>query len=456
MPRKSAKKLLEEQEITHDARRAELAAEYDDRKNVAQSLGADRYPLFRRTQRTKEEFVNQGLEKWDAARSVPVAGKFRDDDKVKLTFQQRFIDYLRTCFPNIFEQLTELVPYFNRFFGDNKEAYDCIFNWDRIELFDANESLNTYLYTQIKAVLKAYNISSHVIDVGPDEALDFNYDFKWGQYRLLFEFLDRSLLPENKKGPRDIDYAVKILAKNIALSNGLNLSHKTDETNILKEISEIIIQNYISSDKVHYFIKETRRSLRQSFEKISTNELDIDSFIKLHLGLLRWAETYGLEKDWILRYAYFFISKFGSDPDIDIQKINTPYINRRSLMTDRFVFKFDGWFPGDETREDYEKRLRTEFESSLEQFFQFSGKQLKLDRVRKTTKPLKYDCVKWDVYAVILRWNAEKVLEKFFREIAANKTKNEICSIAYENKLKVIRSEFNRLSEYQLPVPRNF
>lgn len=124
-------------------------------------------------------------------------------------------------------------------------------------------------------------------------------------------------------------------------------------------------------------------------------------------------------------------------------------------MTNRFVFKFDGWFPGDETRQDYENRLRTEFESSLEQFFQLSGKQLKLDGAKKTTKPLKYDVVRWNVYGVLRKWDGEQILEKFFPEIAANRTKNEISAIAYENKLRVLKKEIRRMSEFELPVPRN-
>jgi hypothetical protein len=61
--------------------------------------------------------------------------------------------------------------------------------------------------------------------------------------------------------------------------------------------------------------------------------------------------------------------------------------------------------------------------------------------------------VKWNAYAVIRKRNAVQILDKFFPEFAVEKTKSEVTALAYENKIKVLKREINRLAEYDLPVP---
>jgi hypothetical protein len=459
MPRKkSVKKILEEREIAREIRKKELEAEYDEQENIARNHGAESLRLFQKLKPTKKWYIDRGLEKWDDEEPVIVMGRFQDNIKALSTFQQRFIDCVRTCFPSVIEDLKEFVPFFDRFFGENRNVYDRIFDWNGIELWNANDGLETCINTEIRKFLETRKIFTPLIYLSPYSIENLGDDFRLGQYRLLFEFLDLSIQRENvlKKSDIDADAAFEFLRKNIEFSSAQALPPNNDHELFLDEVGKILVQKYINSPVFPEFVDKAKRSLKQSFQNISPDaELDIDSFIKLHLGILRWAEKYNLEKDWILKYAYFFLSKFSIDPNLDIQKVKTPSLSQRSLMTNRFAFKFDGWFPGDETRQDYENRLRTEFESSLEQFFQLSGKQLKLDSVKKTTKPLKYDVVRWNVYGVLRKWGGEQILEKFFPEIAANRTKNEISAIAYENKLKVLRKEIRRMSEFELPVPRN-
>jgi len=459
MPRnKSVRKVVEERDIAREIRKKELAAEYDEQENTARSHGAEWLRLFRQLKPTREWFIDRGLEKWDEEQPVIVMGRFQDNTKALSTFQQRFMDCVRICFPDVIEELKELLPYFERFFGENRKAYDGIFERNGIDLWSVNEELETFLYIGTRKFLESRKIFTPLIYLSSTRIENLGDDFRLGQYRLLFEFLDLSIQRENviKKSDIDADTAFEFLRKNIEFSSAQTLPPNNDHELFPDEVGQILVQKYINSSAYPYFVDKARRSLKQSFQNISPDaELDVDSFIKLHLRLLRWAEKYDLEKDWILKYAYFFLSKFSIDPNLDIQKVKTPYLSQRSLMTNRFVFKFDGWFPGDETRQDYENRLRTEFESSLKQFFQLSGRQLKLDRLKKTTKPLKYEVVRWNVYGVLRKWGGEQILEKFFPEIAANRTKNEISAIAYENKLKVLRKEIRRMSEFELPVPRN-
>lgn len=94
-------------------------------------------------------------------------------------------------------------------------------------------------------------------------------------------------------------------------------------------------------------------------------------------------------------------------------------------------------------------------ENSVENFFQFWGGQLKLEKRRKITKPTSYEVVAWNAQAAIKRWNAEQILANFFPDIAAQRTLNEASFLTYENKVKYIKSEMKRLSEYNLPVPNN-
>jgi len=459
MPRnKSVRKVVEERDIAREIRKQELAAEYDEQEDTARSHGAESLRLFRQLKPTKEWFIDRGLEKWDEEQPVIVTGRFQDNIKVLSTFQQRFMDCVRTCFPHVIEELKEFVSYFDRFFGENRKAYVGIFDWNGIDLWSLNEELETFIYIGTRKFLESRKIFTPLIYLSSSRIENLRNDFRLGQYRLLFEFLDLSIQCENvhKKSDIDVYTALELLRKDIEFPGAQAPSPNNDHELIPDEVGKFLVQKYVNSKAYPYFVDKAKRSLKQSFQNLSPDaELDIDSFIKLHLGILRWAEKYNLEKDWILKYAYFFLSKFRIYPNLDIQNVKTPYLSQRSLMTNRFVFKFDGWFPGDEARQDYENRLRTEFESSLEQFFQFSGRQVKLDGAKKTTKPLKYDVVRWNVYGVLRKWDGEQILGKFFPEIAENRTKNEISAIAYENKLRVLRKEIRRMSEFELPVPRS-
>lgn len=56
----------------------------------------------------------------------------------------------------------------------------------------------------------------------------------------------------------------------------------------------------------------------------STDEPDIDAFIKLRLALFDWSKRHYLEKDWLLRYAYFVISRLNEKQEVRIADIELP------------------------------------------------------------------------------------------------------------------------------------
>ena len=318
MPRKkSVKKLLEEREIAREIRKKELEAEYDEQENIARNHGVESLRLFQKLKPTKKWYIDRGLEKWDEEEPVIVMGRFQNNIKALSTFQQRFIDCVRTCFPSVIEDLKEFVPYFDRFFGENRNVYDCIFDWNGIELWSANEGLETGISTEIRKFLETRKIFTPLIYLSPYRVENLEDDFRLGQYRLLFEFLDLSIQRENvlNKSDIDADTAFESLRKKIEFSNAQALPPNNDHELFLDEVGKVLLQKYIDSPVFPDFVGEAKRSLQQSFQSVSPDaELDIDTFIKLHLGILKWAEKYDLEKDWILKYAYFFLSKFSIDP----------------------------------------------------------------------------------------------------------------------------------------------
>ncbi len=63
--------------------------------------------------------------------------------------------------------------------------------------------------------------------------------------------------------------------------------------------------------------------------------------------------------------------------------------------------------------------------------------------------------VEWLVYAVLLKWNAERILEKFFPDIRASKGRDNKSTLEFEFKLKHIKSAMSKLKEFDLPVPKD-
>jgi hypothetical protein len=154
-------------------------------------------------------------------------------------------------------------------------------------------------------------------------------------------------------------------------------------------------------------------------------------------------------------YAYLFLFQFSNNPSIKLDDIEILFLNVRSLDAYPFEFKFNGWFAGDEDKEDYEKRITESFESQLQAYFHNVSSHFVLDEKKRITKPRSFENVKWLVYSTVKGWSTKRILEKFFPDISANRTKNELSFITFENKLKHIKSEMRKLNRFDLPLHKS-
>ena len=161
-----------------------------------------------------------------------------------------------------------------------------------------------------------------------------------------------------------------------------------------------------------------------------------------------------MDKDWLLRYGYFFLSQFSATPQIRIGDIKIPKLDAVSLVGLPFELKFHGWLPGDEGPEEYKKRLRKLFDEELLKYFHNTAVDLDLEKIKRSTKPLKYERVNWLVYMIVRGWGVEQIVEKFFPDTAANRTCNPSKYLEYENKLKYVKAEILKFERYDLPTPK--
>lgn len=111
---------------------------------------------------------------------------------------------------------------------------------------------------------------------------------------------------------------LKLLQNKLVIERDrLNLPADFDEL-ILKQYvinqSIKIFKEFLSNDEFEYFWKEAKRKLINFLKELSpTPETNFSDFIKLQVELLNWTEKHNLRKNWLLRYAYFFLFQFSTN-----------------------------------------------------------------------------------------------------------------------------------------------
>lgn len=216
--------------------------------------------------------------------------------------------------------------------------------------------------------------------------------------------------------------------------------------NFRQNESERILKEFIINQKDSYFASTVNLRLPEILKKILTDdEPNVEAFIALNIKLLKWAKTHNLEKDWLLKYAYDFLKQFSNNPNMKVSEIQVGYLQARSLVAFPFEFKFNGWLAGDEEKETYEKRLRDSFESALWDYFQSAGNYLNLEKIKKITKPLDYDRVKWLVRWTVQGWNKEQILEDIDKEF-----QEQVVEKCYD--IRTVEYALQQFKKYNLPV----
>ncbi len=447
---KSSKQLRLQREKNRNKKKLEFEQQYPSVKKLYEEKGFDSMFPFD----TLEEFIERELEKWEIQQpQLPliISGKYNDQEKIVTTYQQRFVDFIGEFCPDVIKELKELLPCFDMFWGETINGYSSLFEWHQLDnLFDLDNSLDLFINSLL---ISSNNTFYPLLQFRPKKHKTYRHDYKWGEYRVLLNFLSW-LFPSVENKTEFSEFIEKREETLELLEN--NLVWDRDHPIFPKHFEESILKKLIRSESKRIFdeIITNLESLFSDSKWQFTNFLEgihphssthPHVFIELMIGLLKWAEQHYLEKDWLLRYAFYFLSEFRENPNQSLVKITVPALSISSFDVVPFEFNFEGWNPGEEV-EDYEARLKKRLEPALNEYYQMVGISNNLGEIKKGTKPPGFDRVKWLVW-----WNFNL------------KSKDEILNEIYNERLErgkedvspdptTIDKAFGQFKTYSLPV----
>lgn len=175
--KKSAKQLLREQQAAREVRQAEVDAEYELMAKNWRDAGLEHTSPVPE----KDEWIGRKQEEWERQQPLIITGKYNDKEKIDANYKQNFVEYIRRLCPEVIEELRAFVPFFDELFGENKDKYLALFDWYKINLFDLNQSLDDYI--------NSFNPYFPFFEFRPYNNGKFRYDYKWGENRVLLNFL---------------------------------------------------------------------------------------------------------------------------------------------------------------------------------------------------------------------------------------------------------------------------
>lgn len=438
---KSKKQLDREREIEREEKKKEFEALYYVQRKVWKESGLDMWYEFD----SLEEFVAKKMDGWESRQLKIPSGKYQDEERIISNYQQKFAEYVKQLCPEIFDELREFVPYFDNILGEQKDKYLDIFSSYKNEIFDLDCILqNKINYSVIKDSFLKFR---------PNYQQNWRFDYQWGEYRILLHFFYLFFV-----GGESIEKSSEISAITFQLLQD-NLMIERDQLNLPDDFDELILKNYVISQSIKIiqeiffsseqkiFREEAKQKLIKFLEHTSpTPETSIADFVKLQVELLKWAEKHNLKKDWILRYAYFFLFQFSNDPNIKLSEIEILYLDIRSLYAEPFEFTFNGWSATDEEKEDYEKRITESFAAELKLYFHNVSRILDLDSIKRITKPIDYNSVKPLVRRTVQKWSFEKIVEIDYEILDTISTKK-----SFARKVKYLKEELTKLKKFDLP-----
>jgi hypothetical protein len=405
-------------------------------KNMAE-LGADEY--FHVSSR--EEFREREIEKLKTTIVRKPSGLYLDKQKTLAEHQRKFVEFMIELCPNIFDELRELVGVYKKVFGENESMFGVMFDFSRLEIYELDVSLNATIYR----VLKPFGVFHCT-----RKASNFDIGFKWGASRLLFCILNlnSAKFRDTEELSRLEDEIVGLLINHIDFYPDHLLLKDFEETakeELCNNVCRFIPRQIITSNEFEGFRRECDSNLTKFLNKLQLQP-DIPALIELQYKLVKWLAKHNLTKDWLLRYAYFFIAEFCKNPEIDVREIAIPALPIRSLVSEPFSFKFKPWLPGDESREDYEERLREGFEYKLEMHFHSTALQLDLEEKKRITNRIDCDRVKPLVRWTVQGWTIKQIVENDFQLLDT-----EVGKTYHRSKVKYLKRELPKFREYDLP-----
>lgn len=433
-PRRSKKLQAKELEEQRRDKRVEFERSCLEEEKFWIEIGFDkRFPFNR------DECIERKLEEWERTlRKVPT-GKYRDPAQLQSEYQQKFIWQIQQLAPHVFNQLRSLVPIFDEFFGAFGDKYNLLFNRYKEEFFHLDEEFNRTMSFRV--------LESEILDFRPDRYRNWRPDYMWGEYEILLRVLSLRHDTDQLNNQEIRLAALKLIGDGTTvhsylIPDGFDLA-KIEAYE--KSQAALALDRLLSPDFDPYFWQRAREGMKQFFQEVfGDEEPDFASFLKLQVTLLTWAERYNLKKDWILRYAYYFILTFRSNPELEIESIDVPYLHSWSLIAQPFEFKFESWQVWRDRKEDYEMRLRQQFNFELTNHFHNVSVGLRLDEQKRRTKPPNFGRLKWLVYATVFGLQKpEQILDRLAEESDDGESPS----------LSSIYKAFNEFKNFDLPVP---
>jgi hypothetical protein len=438
---KGVKQLFRERETARKKKESELKAHYSIAKKNWEELmeyrkmDSPNLPPHEPFE-SMESYVARRLEEWENNQPPIISGRYYDQKHTIATYQQKFIEFIRKLYPKEIEELKAFVSFFFDLFGEDKEKYLSLFATYKMEIIDLDQTLNSYIYSLIEL--------TPIIQFRPELYENIDYQFIWGEHRILFHFLYLLLVETDQEKKNEVlQRTVNLLRDDLFVNREIeNFPQEIDESALQLYIStesERIVNKVISSggDYFAYGVKEKLARFLE-LDRTENDELHqpkIKAFIILQVELIEWAIQHNLGKDWILKYAYDLLKQFSDKPNLESSKIDIGRLRSFSLAGHPFEFNFNGWLAGNEDKEDYEARLRKGFEIKLEEYFRIVGSNLDLMNKTRITKPKdpEFESIKW-----LICWNE-------------GATKSEIAKI-FNRSTETIKDGIEELANYNLPI----
>lgn len=440
-PRKSQKQRAHEHAEARAAKIPELEGDFEEYKRLCAEIG---WPF----PGDKESFIARKLAEWENEQVIVPTGRYQDDEKICAEYQMHFIKYVQECCPEVLDELRDSVPDFRTLFGEDRDKFHVLFDpYKTMFLFDLLSSLESLVNHRIRVFPKLAFRS-------PITARQtFRQDFRWGESYGPLLVLRLLLIEDTAQEEAHLVFsrAVDEIRRHLVLNVDTSLLPESFDDAACKVFlrgqATAMIADLVKEGADTHLKSLGWRRISDFVNEFSSDEaISVEALLRLTTGLVEWATAHHLEKDWLLRYACHFLTKFDENPDITVQEVVVTPLSSYSLESLPFEFNFNAWFPGFEAREAYEKRLRIQFEDDLARHFSMTARDLDLDGQKKETRPRKYERVKWLVRAAIQGWTIDQILD----DIAGDGDGIPES----EPDESTIRKAIKELSKYNLPTPR--
>ena len=353
---------------------------------------------------SKKKWLSKEIAKIEADKSKVPTHRVQDPNAKFAKYRQKFVETAIKLHPKIFNDLRKAV-------ANYKALFD---NQPNVEYFNTFDELKLKLleYQRIK----------------PDHDksfLDLDRSYHWGALQTAFNL---SSIKNHFSNPKLSDLRSEKMKQQI-------------------EINKHTLESFANT------VEETFQETAADKDSILSN------FFSLQSKIYDWVKKYHFRKDWLVDYAYYFIHQLNQNPKLKAKNIEVGVrlYDLQKTVFYSFDFNAEGWRANEdgETANQYKARVTKEFTEQLDHYINTASVSLQLAELPKATKPASYKSLEWLVCSTVRDWNSEKIAEKFFPDISADRTKSEESAKKFNSTKKHIENEIRKLKEYGLPLRDN-